>query len=317
MHPTTPILPSYVIVTPARNEAQFIELTLRSVIAQTVRPLRWVIVSDGSTDGTDEIVTRYAAKYPWIELVRMPERAERNFAGKVLAFNAGHARLKGLEYQVISSLDGDISFDPDYFQFLLTRLSNDPLLGLTGTPFQELSGRRYDYRFVSIEHVSGACQVFRRECFEAIGGYVPVKGGSIDHIAVIKARMRGWRTRTWTEKVCLHHRETGTAQHGVLRSRFKYGIKDYVIGNHPVWELFRAGYQMTSPPFCVGGIALGAGYIWAMLRRLDRPVSPELIAFHRQEEMRRLKKLFRLGGAKPQPTTHQPSDSRLSPRATE
>ena len=317
MHPTTATLPGYVIVTPARNEAQFIEFTLRSVITQAVRPLRWVIVSDGSTDGTDAIVTRYVAEYPWIELVRMPERVERDFAGKVLAFNAGYARVKDLDYQVIASLDADISFAPDYFQFLLTKLANDPLLGLTGTPFQELSGRMYDYRFVSIEHVSGACQVFRRECFEAIGGYVPVKGGSIDHIAVISSRMKGWGTRTWTEKVCIHHREIGTAQRIALSSKFKYGIKDYVIGNHPVWEVFRAAYQMVQPPVCIGGLALGAGYIWAMLRRFDRPVPRELIAFHTQEQMRRLKRVFRLGSARPKPTMPRPSDSSLGPRATE
>ncbi len=283
---------SYVVVSPARNEAQFIELTLRSMAAQTILPLRWVIVSDSSTDGTDEIVTRYASEYPWIELLRVPDRAERNFAGKVFAFNAGYARVKDLDYQVIASLDADISFDPDYFEFLLGKLATDPLLGLTGTPFQELSGRVYDYRFVSIEHVSGACQVFRRACFEAIDGYVPVKSGSIDHIAVISARMKGWKTRTYTERVCIHHREMGTADRKGLRLKFKYGIKDYIIGNHPMWELLRAGYQMAQPPVCLGGLALGAGYVWAMLRRIDRPVPPQLIAFHRQEQMRRLRKFL-------------------------
>lgn len=285
-------LPSYVIITPARNEAQFIELTLKSVAAQTVLPLRWVVVSDGSTDETDEIVSRYAAQHSWIELLRMPERAERNFAGKVFAFNAGYNRVKGLNYQVIASLDGDISFDPDYFEFLLKKLSVDPQLGLTGTPFQELSGRMYDYRFVSIEHVSGACQVFRRQCFESIGGYMPVKGGSIDHIAVISSRMKGWKTRTWTEKVCLHHREIGTAEKNVLGSRFKYGVKDYRMGNHPLWELMRASYQVVRPPVCLGSLALVAGYFWAMFRRLERPVSQELIAFHRGEQMERLKRFL-------------------------
>ena len=311
------VLPNYVIVTPARNEAQFIECTLKSVVAQTVRPLKWVIVSDGSTDGTDEIVTRYAAQNPWIELVRMPQRAERNFAGKVIAFNAGYASVRELDYQVIVSLDGDISFDPDYFEFLLMKLMDDPQLGLTGTPFQELSGRVYDYRFVSIEHVSGACQVFRRECFEAIGGYVPVKGGSIDHIAVISSRMKGWKTRTWTEKVCTHHREMGTAERKVISSRFKYGIKDYVIGSHPLWELFRVARQMALRPVFIGGLALGAGYFWAMFRQIDRPVSHELVAFHRQEQMRRLKRFFRLGGTSQKPRLPETSDSCLGPRAAE
>jgi biofilm PGA synthesis N-glycosyltransferase PgaC len=279
---------SYVIITPARNEARFIELTLKSVIAQTILPLKWVIVSDGSTDGTDEIVKKYTSDFPWIELVRMPERQERNFAGKVHAFNAGYENVKTLEHDVIVSLDADISFDPDYFSILLAKLSAEPALGVVGTPFQEISGQIYDYRFVSIEHVSGACQVFRRECFEQIGGYLPVKGGSIDHIAVISARMKGWKTRTFTQVVCLHHREMGTAQQSVLKSRFKLGIKDYTLGNHPLWELFRAARQMAIPPLCSGGLALAMGYTWALLRRVERPVSRQLIDFHRQEQMRRL-----------------------------
>lgn len=281
---------SYVIITPARNEARFIELTLRSMTAQTILPLKWIIVSDGSTDGTDEIVRRYSAEHSWIELLRMPERTERHFAGKVLAFNAGYDLVKNLDYRVIVSLDADISFDESYFQFLLGKLKEDSTLGLTGTPFQELSGRTYDYRFVSIEHVSGACQVFRRECFEAIGGYMPLKGGSIDHVAVITSRMRGWKTRTHTEKVCFHHRQLGTAQQKTLRSKFKYGIKDYMIGNHPLWEVFRSGYQMFQPPLCLGGLALVAGYFWAMLRRTARPVPQELIVFHQQEQIQRLRK---------------------------
>lgn len=283
----------YVVITPARNEAQFIELTLASVVAQTVRPLRWVIVSDGSTDGTDQIVARYAAQHSWIELVRMPERRERDFAGKVHAFNAGYVRVQDLEWEVIASLDGDISFEPDYFAFLLGKLQEDAAFGLVGTPFQELSGESYDYRFVNIEHVSGACQVFRKACFTAIGGYLPVKGGSIDHIAVLTARLKGWKTRTFTEKVCLHHREMGTAQHSVVRSRFLYGAKDYRMGNHPLWEVFRTVHQMRKRPWLVGGMALGWGYLWAWLHRKDRPVSDELMAFHRQEQMHRLKGLLK------------------------
>jgi glycosyltransferase involved in cell wall biosynthesis len=283
---------SYVLITPARNEASFIGLTIQSVVAQAIRPLKWVIVSDGSTDGTDEIVKRYASEHPWIELVRMPERRERHFAGKVLAFNAGYARVKDFGYEAIVSMDGDISFDADYFSFLLGKLAADPGLGLVGTPFQEVCGQSYDYRFVSIEHVSGACQVFRRECFEALGGYTPVKGGSVDHIAVITARMKGWKTQTFTEKVCLHHREIGTAQRSVLMSRFELGIKDYTIGNHPVWELCRTVRQMAVRPLFLGGLALGTGYLWSLLLRCERPVSHDLVDFHQREQMQRLKRFF-------------------------
>lgn len=283
-------LPKYVLITPARNEAQFIELTIKSVIAQTVLPLQWVIVSDGSTDGTDEIVNKYAAEHRWIELVRTPERQERHFAGKVHAFNAGYAKVKNLDYDLIGSMDADISFDPHYFSFLLGKLAEDPALGLVGTPFKDKT--IYDYRFVSIEHVSGACQLFRRECFEQIGGYVPVKSGGIDHIAVITARMKGWKTRTFTEKVCLHHRNIGSAERGALNAKFRDGTLDYALGGHPVWELFRTAYQMTREPYVIGGLALLAGYVTASMRRLERPISDELVAFRRREQMQRLKKFL-------------------------
>jgi len=290
-------LDRYVLVTPARNEAAFIELTLRSMVSQALKPLRWVIVSDGSTDGTDDIVSRYAAEHPWIELTRMPERRERHFAGKVYAFNAGYERVKGLDYQAIGSMDADISFDPEYFTFLMGKLSGNPALGLVGTPFRDES--MYDYRFVSIEHVSGACQLFRRECFEEIGGYVPMKSGGVDHVAVITARMKGWKTRTFTDKICEHHRKIGTAQHGKLKSRYRDGALDYALGGHPLWEVFRTAYQMTRRPYLIGGLSLFAGYVRAAIRNESRPVSEELVAFRRREQMRRLRALF--GGSRRTP----------------
>lgn len=284
---------TYVLITPARNEAAFIEGTIKSVISQTVRPLRWVIASDGSTDGTDEIVKRYAKEHPWIELVRVPERKERNFAGKVHAFNAGYERVKRLPYSAIGSLDADVSFDSEYFSFLVEKLKSGPKLGLVGTPFRE-GDESYDYRFVSLEHVSGACQLFRRECFEEIGGYVPVKGGGVDHIAVIASRMRGWKTRTFTEKYCEHHRKMGTAKHGPMKMKFRVGQLDYELGGHPLWELFRSAYQLTRHPLVIGGVMIFCGYFLAALRRAERPVSVELIRFRRREQMNRLR-LFLTG----------------------
>lgn len=292
-------LPTYVLVTPARNEAEFIELTLQSVAAQTVKPLKWVIVSDGSTDGTDEIVSRYASQYPWIQLLRIPERKERHFAGKVHAFNAGYAVVKDLQADIVGSLDADISFDEDFFSFLLSKLAQNPELGLVGAPFKDTS--MYDYRFVSIEHVSGACQLFRRACFEDIGGYVPVKSGGIDHIAVLTARMKGWKTRTFTEKICLHHRKIGTAERGALAAKYRVGILDYALGGHPLWEVFRTIYQMSKKPYVIGGLALLAGYITAGIRGDERPISKELVEFRRREQMKRLRQ-FLFGGRQPQST---------------
>lgn len=279
---------SYVLVTPARNEGAFIEQTIKSVIAQTIRPVRWVIVSDGSTDDTETIVERYANLYPWMVLIRRPQRADRHFAGKVTAFNEGYATLEGRYFDVIGNLDADITFDSDYFEFLMGKFAENSALGVAGTPFRE--GRvQYDYRYSNIEHVSGACQMFRRECFKAIGGYKPIKGGGIDWVAVTTARMLGWTTRTFPDRFCTHNRPIGTAQGRKLGTRFRLGQKDYSLGNHPLWELFRAGYQMGTKPFVFGGLLLLTGYCWAFARRAERPIQPELVAFARKEQLRRLK----------------------------
>jgi glycosyltransferase involved in cell wall biosynthesis len=284
--------PTYVLITPARNEAEFIELTIKSVVGQTVQPLRWVIVSDGSTDGTDDIVRKYTSDHPWIELLRMPERSERHFAGKVLAFNAGYERVKDLPYEVVVSLDADISFEADYFSFLLQKLAEDQTFGLVGTPFRDPSNFSYDYRFVGVEHVSGACQVFRRECFEQIGGYVLAKGGAIDRIANIASRMKQWKTRTFTEKSYFHCRPLGRAQDDWLRASLKDGAKDYAVGAHPIWMFFRVFYQMGKKPYIIGALALSWGYVWSYIRGQERPVSCELIEFNRKEQMRRLKRIL-------------------------
>lgn len=285
----------YLLITPAKNEDAFIELTVKSVVNQTVRPARWLVVSDGSTDRTNEIVTRYARMHDWIELLQMPERQSRDFGGKADCVNVGYAHTKHLRYDVIGSLDADISFGEDYFAFLLEKFADDPQLGIAGTPFSE-EGKTYDYRFSSTDHVSGACQLFRRECFEAIGGYVPLKGGGIDVIAVLTARLKGWRTRTFTEKISHHHRLMGSAQQRrKILAAFAVGQKDYRLGFHPVWQLFRSLYQMSRRPYVIGGAALFTGYCWAMLYRYQRSVDRELLEFQRQDQMRRLRKFFGFG----------------------
>lgn len=283
----------YVLITPARNEAALISKTIESVISQTKIPERWIIVSDGSTDETDEIVIRYSKNSPWIELLRMPEHRDRNFAAKVACINTGCERVRQLSYDVIGSLDADITFPPEYFGYLLSQFSACPTLGVAGTPFVEDSVQ-YDYRFSNIEHVSGACQLFRRECFESIGGYVPIKGGGIDVVAVRMARMKGWQTRTFTDMTCFHHRKMGTGTTGKIRALFKLGREDYYLGGHPVWQAVRSVYQLARRPYLIGGVMLFAGYTWAAIRRVDKPVSRQLIEFHRREQMQRMKKALRL-----------------------
>lgn len=284
---------SYVLITPARNEAEYIPKTINSVISQTVKPEKWVIVSDGSTDGTDDIVKKYTDVYPWMELVRMPEHRDRHFTAKVTCFKAGYERLADTDYDIIGNLDGDISFEKDYIEFLLKRFEENPKLGVAGTPFVEKGNKGYDYNFVNIEHVSGAFQLFRRECFEDIGGYIPIKGGGIDWVAVTSARWKGWQTRTFEEKTCLHHRPMGTGGASVLGARFKLGKEDYYLGGHPLWASFRAVFQMKEKPYIIGGLCLYAGYLFGALTRIESPLSSELISFHRHEQMARLKNIFR------------------------
>lgn len=281
----------YIIITAAWNEEQFIEKTIKSVVAQTVLPKKWIIVSDGSTDRTDEIVLKYAKVFTWIELVRIPIHPVHNFASKVYCFRSGYEKVRSLGFDVIVNLDADISFEPDYFEFILEKLKKNPKLGVAGTPFIE-DGHRYDYRFTSINHVSGACQLFRRQCFEDIGGYVPIKMGGIDWVAVTTARMKGWETRTFPEKVCYHHRKIGTAGKSVFVSIFDYGRKNYFLGYHPLWQFFRAVYQMMKKPIFLGGILLWVGYVWGFLTIRNRPVSPELVTFYRREQMERLRSIM-------------------------
>jgi glycosyltransferase involved in cell wall biosynthesis len=285
---------AYVLVTPARNEEAYIERTLESVTRQTVPPLRWVIVNDGSTDSTGAIIKRYLQRYDWIELVERPVRRDRNFAAKVHSFNAGFERVKDLDFAVIGNLDADVSFEADYLAFLLARFEADPTLGVAGTAFREEDGYSSDQdSFEGQTHVSGQCQLFRRQCFSDIGGYVPNKAGGIDWMAVATARMKGWKTRQFREKMFFHHRHLGTAERGRLASAFSYGEKDYYLGGSPVWEIFRAAYQTTNRPYLLAGLSLGLGYVWAMLRRVERPVSPELMKFHRKEQLAKLRAILK------------------------
>jgi biofilm PGA synthesis N-glycosyltransferase PgaC len=284
----------YVLVTAARNEERVVRKALDSVAAQTSRPVRWVIVDDGSTDRTAEIVSEYTERYSWISLIRRPARTQRHFGGKVSAVNAAIESVKELQFEVLGNLDADISFEPDYLSFLMQKFEDDSTLGVAGTPFTEDDG--YDTARDSFEgenYVSGGCQLFRYRCFQDVGGYVPNPGGGVDWIATMTARMRGWKVRAFLEKRYHHHRSLGTAERGKVAALFSYGQKDYYLGGSPVWQVFRCLYRSTKPPIMVGGAALLTGFTWAAIRRVKRPVSDELMQFHRKQQMQKLMSIGR------------------------
>jgi len=282
----------YVLITPARNEERFIAKTLDSVVAQTLLPARWIIVNDGSTDRTAEIVESYAKRYPWIELIHRSQRPDRNFAGKADAFNAGFERVRSVPFEVIGNIDADISFDRDYFEFLVGKFFEFPGLGVAGTPMEEANYHALKDSFYNENDVFGACQLFRRACFEEVGGYTPIKWGGIDWVAVRTARLNGWQTRSFHEKLFYHHRQMGATDSNTWKARFDYGRKDYFLGNHPLWQIFRVGFQMMKRPYLLGGLLLLSGYFYSFASRMERPVPPELLKFHRQEQLARLKDLL-------------------------
>ena len=283
---------NYILITPARNEERFIRLTLDSVTSQTRLPLRWVIVNDGSTDLTGAIADEYAARFPWITVIQRPRKDRRSFAGKVHAFNAGYETIQMLDFDVVGNLDSDISFAQDYLAFLMEKFEEDPSLGVAGTPFIENGYDSSKDSFEGENHVAGGCQMFRHQCFTEIGGYTPHSAGGIDWIAVMTARMKGWKTHSFPDKRFHHYRPLGTAERSLLASAFSYGEKDYYLGNSPIWQIFRLSYRMIKKPVFIGAVALAAGYLSAFIRQMPRAVSSKLIRFHRVEQMKKLKMIL-------------------------
>lgn len=278
----------YALVTAAHNEEAHIERTIRSVTSQTVLPAKWIVLSDGSTDRTDEIVQRYAEDFSFLELVRLERDPQRSFASKVFAQNAGIRMLELEELDFIGFLDGDVSFSQGCFQSLFEKFQKDRSLGLAGGfIYEEVNGK-----FASVAgnrpwSVAGALQMFRRECYEDIGGFLPLKYGCVDTYPEIVARMKGWRTYSFPEVEVRHHRPTGGAV-GVLRYRYRQGFADYSIGYHPIFEVARLVRQIPCPPLSLGPIVQLCGFLAANLHREKRMVSPDLVSFLRKEQKERL-----------------------------
>ncbi len=282
----------YVLITPCRNEADYIEGTLRAVIAQTIRPQKWAIVSDGSTDRTDKIVESYAERHDFILFLRRSGDRQRNFGSKVESIELAYQHLRELQFDFVGNLDADITFDCNYYANILLKFEQDERLGIAG-------GRRldvYNGRLIPIRSaqnsVAGAVQLFRRACYEAIGGYQRLSCGGIDAVAETMARMQGWRVESFLGIPYYHHRVTGTAIDGVLKARFKMGVQHRLIGYHPAFHLVSCMFHASSYPFILGSLASIAGYVWASLRRREKAVSNDFVRYLRGEQLMRLRSLL-------------------------
>jgi poly-beta-1,6-N-acetyl-D-glucosamine synthase len=282
----------YVLVTPARNEESYIERTIQSVLSQTQLPERWVIVSDGSTDRTDSIVEKYRHEHSFISLLRAQRDGGPNFGSKVKAFQAGYRELANQKYSLIGNLDADVTFTPEYFKTMVSKFQNDPCLGIAGGVICELMDGKYSPQKISMNSVAGAVQLFRRECFEGIGGYIPIKSGGIDAAAEILARMHGWTVSTFPGIEVMHHRRVMTGSRNILQTRFKQGLTQYLLGYHPLFQLARFIFRISDKPFLIGSFFSLCGYAWGFLTRAERPMPVEAVKFLQCEQMRRLNLRF-------------------------
>jgi glycosyltransferase involved in cell wall biosynthesis len=279
---------SYVLVTAAHNEAQLIEGTLSAVVAQTVRPDRWVVVSDGSTDETDDIVRNYGSRFAFIELLRIDRDTGRDFVSKIHAVRAGFARLVDVPFDFVGNLDADVSFEPTYFERLLARFAAEPALGIGGGWILEAKDGVFEPRpYNTRAWVPHAVQLLRRACYQDIGDYVALPYGGEDTWAVGTARMHGWQAASFPDLPVRHHRRTSSAG-GVLRNRFRSGLLDHSLGYHPAYEVLKCARRIAERPYVIG-TALGfAGFVAGYLRHARRPVSNDFVQWMRRDQVGRV-----------------------------
>jgi len=283
--------PSYILVTPVRDEEATIGRTIESVLKQTCLPREWVIVSDGSTDGTDGIVRRAAAKNPWIRLLALAPRPTRSFAAVVHNTEMGIGHLNYRGYHFIGLLDADVEFQADYYEQLMRRCEAEPSLGLTGGVVIDIGMPRNRYPR-NLAEVPGAVQFFRRECFQRIGGLIPIPEGGWDGMTCAMARMHGYQTRLFTDLVVDHLKPRNIAEGGVFRRKWQMGVRDYAIGYHPVFEGVEFISRMKESPLIIGALAWGVGYCTAALQRRTRIVDPTVMAYVRQEQLCRIGRMI-------------------------
>jgi biofilm PGA synthesis N-glycosyltransferase PgaC len=279
---------TFALVTAAYNEERCIEETIKSVVAQNLRPDIWVIVSDASTDRTDEIAQRYAAEHAFIRFVRRNKDHNKGYSSKVFALRAGVEALGSETFEFLGHLDADISLDRTYFSDLLQKFKEDPSLGIGGGWYTEAdeSGEFKVAPGNIAVSVPGALQMFRWQCYQDVGGLLPIEYGGEDWYAEVMARKCGWTVKSFSEITARHLRKLGTAR-SALRYCYYQGFTDYAFGSHPVFELVKVAKRLTWRPFFLGAMSrlLGFGVAHFVTKRM---VPPDFVAFLRKEQLARL-----------------------------
>lgn len=278
----------YALISPCRNEARFIKTTLDSVISQSELPALWVIVDDGSTDETMDILMQYSAQYPWIKVVAKPDRGHRAVGpGVIEAFYVGLEALCLSEFDFICKLDVDLDLPPRYFEILMGRMQADPRLGsASGKPYYRSATGAWVSEKCGDEMSVGMTKFYRTSCFQDIGGFV--REVMWDGIDCHKARQRGWVVRSWDEPdLQFHHlRPMGASDNNILTGRARHGFGQYFMRSDPLYFSATAVFRMTRPPYVIGGLAMLYGYArawWSGARQLDDPELCDFIrAYQRQ-----------------------------------
>lgn len=276
----------YVIVSPVRDEEKFIEGTIQSVLGQTIQPSEWIIVNDGSTDRTAEIIDSYARTCPWIRVLHRPNRGFRKSGGGVVeAFNDGYAVLESQVWDFIVKLDGDLIFDAEYFEKCFRQFWENPRLGICGGTIYHVLDGQEKIEQVPQFHVRGATKIYKRECWEAIRGLWVAPGW--DTIDEVKANMLGWTSQSFPDIRLCQQRPTGTAE-SQWKDLIKCGRARYVSGYHPLFIASSCLLRMFHKPYIVGPVGLLYGYISGYLKGIPQVDDPAMIKYLRDQQIRKL-----------------------------
>ncbi len=292
----------YAVITPAYNEARYIRKTIDSVLKQSCLPSVWLIVDDGSSDQTRSIVQEYAGRYPWIRChTRTRVAGQTYFGSNVYAIMEGYERIREESFEYLAILDGDISLPETYYESVLAKFQADPQMGIASGVYLDRVNGKLRKILNDRRSTPQALMVFRRTCFESIGGLVPMKYGGEDTCACFTARMKGWKTWSFPELTAIHNKPVGTG-HGrsMLQIRFRQGLGEYFMAMYPLFMILKSLRRcFLERPFLLGGLARIAGYIWGWLKREPRQIPQETVRFIRAEQKARIFGLNRIAETTP------------------
>lgn len=282
----------YILISACKNEGEYIEGLIYSVAQQTWKPKVFLIVDDGSIDNTYERAKSETIKYPFLKICRMNRSVQRSFASQVYAANYGYETLRNYEFEYVGFIDADIRIGQDYYQSLLEKFKSNNKLGLAGGTVIDKYLKRNEIRGKGSEeyHVAGGVQFFRRTCYEAIGGYIPVEGGGQDTIAEVMALMKGWEIKTFTDITSMHLRPEGFKKENVFKQGINWGKKFYSIGYHPLYYFGQNFLRISRRPIILGSLSQFFGFLLAILKAEKRPISEEFVSFIRKHQLEMIKK---------------------------